>query len=119
MSHEIGQSRASIPPRQNPGILPSAIPSAISHSVSAPPPAARLSRDAPPRSLDAPPHCPCVAPLVGLFDSAHCPLPPFFSLARLSCAIGQLFPYAILGFAFAEATGLLALMMAFILLYVA
>lgn len=32
---------------------------------------------------------------------------------------GQLFTYAILGFAFAEATGLFALMMAFLLLYVA
>ena len=32
---------------------------------------------------------------------------------------GQLFYYAILGFAFAEATGLFALMMAFLLLYVA
>jgi len=32
---------------------------------------------------------------------------------------GQLFSYAILGFAFAEATGLFALMMAFLLLYVA
>ena len=31
---------------------------------------------------------------------------------------GQLFSYAILGFAFAEATGLFALMMAFLLLYV-
>lgn len=32
---------------------------------------------------------------------------------------GQLFNYAILGFAFSEATGLFALMMAFLLLYVA
>ena len=32
---------------------------------------------------------------------------------------GQLFSYAILGFALAEATGLFALMMAFLLLYVA
>ena len=32
---------------------------------------------------------------------------------------GQLFAYAIIGFAFAEATGLFALMMAFLLLYVA
>ena len=32
---------------------------------------------------------------------------------------GQLFSYAILGFAFSEATGLFALMMAFLLLYVA
>ena len=31
---------------------------------------------------------------------------------------GQLFSYAILGFAFSEATGLFALMMAFLLLYV-
>ena len=31
----------------------------------------------------------------------------------------QLFSYSILGFAFAEATGLFALMMAFLLLYVA
>jgi len=31
----------------------------------------------------------------------------------------QLFSYAILGFAFSEATGLFALMMAFLLLYVA
>jgi len=30
---------------------------------------------------------------------------------------GQLFSYAILGFAFAEATGLFALMVAFLLLY--
>ena len=32
---------------------------------------------------------------------------------------GQLFQYAVLGFAFAEATGLFSLMMAFLLLYVA
>ena len=32
---------------------------------------------------------------------------------------GQLFAYAILGFAFAEATGLFALIMTFLLLYVA
>ena len=32
---------------------------------------------------------------------------------------GQFFAYAILGFAFAEATGLFVLMMAFLLLYVA
>ena len=32
---------------------------------------------------------------------------------------GQLFAYAVLGFAFSEATGLFALMMAFLLLYVA
>ena len=32
---------------------------------------------------------------------------------------GQLFTYAILGFAFAEATGLFALMMAFLILYAA
>lgn len=32
---------------------------------------------------------------------------------------GQLFSYAILGFAIAESTGLFALMMAFLLLYVA
>lgn len=32
---------------------------------------------------------------------------------------GQLFSYAILGFALSEATGLFALMMAFLLLYVA
>lgn len=32
---------------------------------------------------------------------------------------GQLFNYAIIGFAFSEATGLFALMMAFLLLYVA
>ena len=32
---------------------------------------------------------------------------------------GQLFAYAILGFAFAEVTGLFALMMTFLLLYVA
>ncbi len=31
--------------------------------------------------------------------------------------VGQLFSYAILGFAFAEATGLFALMVAFLLLY--
>jgi len=30
---------------------------------------------------------------------------------------GQLFSYAVLGFAFAEATGLFALMVAFLLLY--
>jgi F-type H+-transporting ATPase subunit c len=30
---------------------------------------------------------------------------------------GQLFTYAVLGFAFAEATGLFALMVAFLLLY--
>ena len=32
-------------------------------------------------------------------------------------ALGQLFSYAILGFAFAEATGLFALMIAFLILY--
>jgi F-type H+-transporting ATPase subunit c len=32
---------------------------------------------------------------------------------------GQLFSYAILGFAFSEATGLFSLMMAFLILYVA
>ena len=32
---------------------------------------------------------------------------------------GQLFSYAILGFAFSEATGLFALMMSFLILYVA
>jgi F-type H+-transporting ATPase subunit c len=32
---------------------------------------------------------------------------------------GQLFNYAVIGFAFSEATGLFALMMAFLLLYVA
>jgi len=39
-------------------------------------------------------------------------------VARNPSMTGQLFSYAILGFAFAEATGLFALMMAFILLYV-
>ena len=39
--------------------------------------------------------------------------------ARNPSLRGQLFSYAILGFAFAEATGLFALMMAFLLLYVA
>ena len=33
------------------------------------------------------------------------------------CLTGQLFAYAVLGFAFAEATGLFALMVAFLLLY--
>ena len=37
-------------------------------------------------------------------------------LIQLSIA-GQLFTYAVLGFAFAEATGLFALMVAFLLLY--
>jgi F-type H+-transporting ATPase subunit c len=37
--------------------------------------------------------------------------------ANESCITGQLFSYAILGFAFAEATGLFALMVAFLLLY--
>lgn len=40
-------------------------------------------------------------------------------VARNPSLRGQLFSYAILGFAFAEATGLCALMMAFLLLYVA
>lgn len=39
-------------------------------------------------------------------------------VARNPSMRGQLFAYAILGFAFAEATGLFALMMAFLLLYV-
>ena len=41
------------------------------------------------------------------------------STARNPQMRGQLFTFAILGFAFAEATGLFALMMAFLLLYVA
>ena len=40
-------------------------------------------------------------------------------VARNSSLREQLFSYAILGFAFSEATGLFALMMAFLLLYVA
>jgi len=40
-------------------------------------------------------------------------------VARNPSLKGQLFTYAILGFAFSEATGLFALMMAFLLLYVA
>ena len=40
-------------------------------------------------------------------------------VARNPLMKGQLFSYAILGFAFSEATGLFALMMAFLLLYVA
>ena len=40
-------------------------------------------------------------------------------VARNPSLRAQLFSYAILGFAFAEATGLFALMMAFLLLYVA
>ena len=40
-------------------------------------------------------------------------------VARNPALRGQLFTYAILGFAFSEATGLFALMMAFLLLYVA
>jgi len=40
-------------------------------------------------------------------------------VARNPSIRAQLFAYAILGFAFAEATGLFALMMAFLLLYVA
>jgi len=40
-------------------------------------------------------------------------------VARNPSLRGQLFAYAILGFAFSEATGLFALMMAFLLLYVA
>lgn len=39
-------------------------------------------------------------------------------IARNPSLRGQLFQYAILGFAFSEATGLFALMMAFMLLYV-
>ena len=39
--------------------------------------------------------------------------------ARNPAIKAQLFSYAILGFAFSEATGLFALMMAFLLLYVA
>ena len=39
--------------------------------------------------------------------------------ARNPSIRAQLFSYAILGFAFSEATGLFALMMAFLLLYVA
>jgi F-type H+-transporting ATPase subunit c len=38
-------------------------------------------------------------------------------VARNPALRGQLFSYAILGFAFAEATGLFALMMAFLLLF--
>ena len=42
----------------------------------------------------------------------------FFRSALTSSSIaGQLFSYAVLGFAFAEATGLFALMVAFLLLY--
>ena len=40
-------------------------------------------------------------------------------VARNPSMKGQLFTYAILGFAFSEATGLFALMMGFLLLYVA
>jgi F-type H+-transporting ATPase subunit c len=40
-------------------------------------------------------------------------------VARNPSLKSQLFTYAILGFAFSEATGLFALMMAFLLLYVA
>jgi len=40
-------------------------------------------------------------------------------VARNPAQKSQLFSYAILGFAFSEATGLFALMMAFLLLYVA
>jgi F-type H+-transporting ATPase subunit c len=40
-------------------------------------------------------------------------------VARNPSLRAQLFSYAILGFAFSEATGLFALMMAFLLLYVA
>lgn len=40
-------------------------------------------------------------------------------VARNPSMKAQLFSYAILGFAFAEATGLFALMMAFLILYVA
>ena len=39
-------------------------------------------------------------------------------VARNPSLRGQLFSYAILGFAFSEATGLFALMMAFLILYV-
>ena len=39
------------------------------------------------------------------------------AVARNPQMIGQLFTYAILGFALAEATGLFALMVAFLLLY--
>jgi len=38
-------------------------------------------------------------------------------VARNPAMRGQLFSYAVLGFAFAEATGLFALMVAFLLLY--
>ena len=41
------------------------------------------------------------------------------AVARNPLMKGQLFSYAILGFAFSEATGLFALMIAFLLLYVA
>ena len=41
------------------------------------------------------------------------------ALSRNPEVKNELFQYAILGFAFAEATGLFALMMAFLLLYVA
>ncbi len=41
-----------------------------------------------------------------------------WGVARNPSLRGQLFAYAILGFAFSEATGLFALMMAFLLLYV-
>jgi len=39
-------------------------------------------------------------------------------VTRNPSLLGQLFSYAILGFAFAEATGLFTFMMAFLLLYV-
>jgi F-type H+-transporting ATPase subunit c len=39
-------------------------------------------------------------------------------VARNPSLLGQLFSYAILGFAFAEVTGLFTFMMAFLLLYV-
>jgi F-type H+-transporting ATPase subunit c len=40
-------------------------------------------------------------------------------VARNPSLRGQLFQYAVLGFAFSEATGLFALMMSFLILYVA
>ena len=50
---------------------------------------------------------------VGIFGAL------ILGVARNPSLRGQLFSYAILGFAFSEATGLFALMMAFLLLYVA
>ena len=52
------------------------------------------------------------------FRPSHKKILHFWQQAdKLVSIAGQLFSYAVLGFAFAEATGLFALMVAFLILY--